>query len=49
MALESGGVVNIRMTEAGSSPTLVPMSRQVLTKRRAVDLCRTTTCLCLDA
>jgi len=22
------------------------MSRQVLTKRRAVDLCRTTTCLC---
>jgi hypothetical protein len=39
----------IVMSVLGASPTLVVMSRQVLTKRRAVDLCRTATCLCLAA
>lgn len=34
------------MTATSSLPSLEGMSRQVLTKRRAVDLCRVSTCLC---
>jgi hypothetical protein len=37
---------DVSMTETGVSPTLDGMSEQVLTKRRAVDLCRMATCLC---
>lgn len=34
------------MTSSGGVPTLLRMSGQELTKRRAVDLCRVATCLC---
>jgi hypothetical protein len=36
------------MTLSGTLPTIEHVKRQVaLTKRRAVDLCRVATCLCL--
>jgi len=34
------------VTGADTARTLIGMSRQVLVKRRAVDLCRVATCLC---
>jgi hypothetical protein len=37
------------LTRGAASPTLTSMPGEVLTKRRAVDLCRTTTCLCRTA
>ena len=37
---------DISLTEIGTWPTLDAMPGQVLTKRRAVDLCRMATCLC---
>ena len=37
---------DISLTETRLWPTLSRMPGQVLTKRRAVDLCRMATCLC---
>ena len=37
---------DVSVTGTPTSPTLVDMPEQVLTKRRAVDLCRMATCLC---
>jgi hypothetical protein len=37
---------DISLTETRTWPSLVRMPGQVLTKRRAVDLCRMATCLC---
>jgi hypothetical protein len=37
---------DISLTETRTWPTLDGMPGQVLTKRRAVDLCRMATCLC---